>query len=208
MHKTSELPLLALIEAGGVNDLPVVMPAAEATSDVVIEAIKTLRAAGYRVVKLKKPKVFKRGKDRVGPTFVAEFSDGAITRMSTFTSLTRDDIIAETMRSPKQVEIRAKARGLKVQQEIQDLVVSRRSGVSLVRCENARSGARAERDHAVLFRGTRNLLERRRKPWLIPNMITIATLPTITTSGQSPLRQREARSPPWRHSRRRSIAST
>src|SRR5262249_30902620 len=30
--------------------------------------------------------------------------------------LDRDDIIAETMRSPKQVELRAKARGLKVQQ--------------------------------------------------------------------------------------------
>ena len=48
--------------------------------------------------------------------------------------LGRDDIIAETMRSPKQVEIRAKARGLKVPQE---LIVSNRSGVSLVRVENA-----------------------------------------------------------------------
>jgi len=48
--------------------------------------------------------------------------------------LTRDDIIAKAMRSPKQVEIRAKARGLKVPQE---LIVSHRSGVSLVRCENA-----------------------------------------------------------------------
>jgi hypothetical protein len=36
----------------------------------------------------------------------------------------------------KQVEIRAKARGLKVPQELID---SRRSGVSLVRCENARA---------------------------------------------------------------------
>jgi hypothetical protein len=53
--------------------------------------------------------------------------------------LTRDDIIAEEMRSPKQVEIRAKARGLKVQQDIQKLVISRRSGTSLVRCENARA---------------------------------------------------------------------
>src|SRR5262249_26073965 len=48
--------------------------------------------------------------------------------------LARDDLIAETMRSPKQVEIRAKARGLKVPQE---LIVSNRSGVSLVRVENA-----------------------------------------------------------------------
>src|SRR5262249_28120816 len=53
--------------------------------------------------------------------------------------LSRDDIIAKTMRSPKQVEIRAKARGLEVQQEIQELVASRRSGVSLVRSENARA---------------------------------------------------------------------
>jgi Protein of unknown function (DUF2800) len=48
--------------------------------------------------------------------------------------LARDDVIAETMRSPKQAELRAKARGLKVPQE---LIVSNRSGVSLVRVENA-----------------------------------------------------------------------
>ena len=49
--------------------------------------------------------------------------------------LGHDDIMeTETMRSPKQVEIRAKARGLKVPQE---LIVSNRSGVSLVRVENA-----------------------------------------------------------------------
>jgi hypothetical protein len=50
--------------------------------------------------------------------------------------LTRNDIIAEELRSPKQVEIRAKARGLKVPPE---LIVSRRSGTSLVRSENARA---------------------------------------------------------------------
>jgi hypothetical protein len=49
--------------------------------------------------------------------------------------LTRDDVVAEQTRSVKQVEIRAKARGLKVPQE---LIVSSRSGVSLVRSENAR----------------------------------------------------------------------
>jgi hypothetical protein len=53
--------------------------------------------------------------------------------------LSRDDIIAQAMRSPKQVELRAKARGFRVQQEIQELVVSRRSGTSLVRNENARA---------------------------------------------------------------------
>jgi Protein of unknown function (DUF2800) len=48
--------------------------------------------------------------------------------------LARDDLIAETMRSPKQVELRAKARGLKIPQ---GLIVSHRSGTSLVRSENA-----------------------------------------------------------------------
>jgi hypothetical protein len=50
--------------------------------------------------------------------------------------LTRDDVVAETMRSPKQVELRAKARGLKIPQE---LIVSHRSGVALARSENARA---------------------------------------------------------------------
>jgi hypothetical protein len=45
-----------------------------------------------------------------------------------------DDIMRAEMRSPKQVELRAKARGLKVPE---DLIGSRRSGVSLVRSENA-----------------------------------------------------------------------
>jgi Protein of unknown function (DUF2800) len=49
--------------------------------------------------------------------------------------LVRDDIISETMRSPKQIELRAKARNLKIPQS---LIVSRPSGVSLVRAENAR----------------------------------------------------------------------
>jgi uncharacterized protein DUF2800 len=48
--------------------------------------------------------------------------------------LSRNDIIAETMRSVKQIEIRAKARGLKIPQEF---IGSHRSGVSLARCENA-----------------------------------------------------------------------
>jgi hypothetical protein len=50
--------------------------------------------------------------------------------------LARGDVLAETMRSPKQVELRAKARGLKVPAELID---SHRSGVSLVRSENARA---------------------------------------------------------------------
>jgi hypothetical protein len=47
-----------------------------------------------------------------------------------------DDIIEANMRSPKQVELRAKARGLEVPK---DLIGSRRSGVSLVRSENVRA---------------------------------------------------------------------
>ena len=50
--------------------------------------------------------------------------------------LARDDVLVETLRSPKQVEIRAKARGLKVPNE---MIVSHPSGVSLVRSENARA---------------------------------------------------------------------
>jgi len=46
-----------------------------------------------------------------------------------------DDIIEANMRSPKQVELRAKARGLEVPK---DLIGSHRSGVSLVRSENVR----------------------------------------------------------------------
>jgi hypothetical protein len=52
----------------------------------VEDAIACLKAAGYRVSK-PKPKV----KDRVGPTFVACFADGQVTRMSTFTSLANLD---------------------------------------------------------------------------------------------------------------------
>jgi hypothetical protein len=50
--------------------------------------------------------------------------------------LAHGDVVAEELRSPKQVELRAKARGLKVPSEF---IVSRRSGVSLVKSENARA---------------------------------------------------------------------
>ena len=48
--------------------------------------------------------------------------------------LARDDVLVETLRSPKQVELRAKARGLKIPSEF---IVSHPSGVALVRSENA-----------------------------------------------------------------------
>jgi hypothetical protein len=51
--------------------------------------------------------------------------------------LEHDDLIElETLRSVKQIELRAKARGLKIPQE---LIGSHRSGVSLVRSENVRT---------------------------------------------------------------------
>jgi Protein of unknown function (DUF2800) len=59
--------------------------------------------------------------------------------------LTRDDVVAETMRSVKQVELRAKARGLKIPQE---LIGSHSSGTSLAKCENARAPVRG-RDEIV-----------------------------------------------------------
>jgi Protein of unknown function (DUF2800) len=46
-----------------------------------------------------------------------------------------DDVIKAEMRSPKQVELRAKARGLKVPE---DLIASRRCGLCLMRSENVR----------------------------------------------------------------------
>src|SRR5262249_36226611 len=69
---------------------------------------------------------------------------GALIRLG----LARGDVIAETKRSPKQVELRAKARGLKVPAE---LIVSRRSGVSLVRSENVRVPARGRNEIAQSF---------------------------------------------------------
>jgi Protein of unknown function (DUF2800) len=48
--------------------------------------------------------------------------------------LSRDDVLVEALRSPKQVEVRAKARGVRIPKE---LIESHPSGVSLVRSENA-----------------------------------------------------------------------
>jgi hypothetical protein len=62
--------------------------------------------------------------------------------------LPRDDIIAEELRSVKQVEICAKARSLKIPQE---LIVSNRSGVALKRIENVREPVRGRDEIARLF---------------------------------------------------------
>jgi|SRR5215472_5866154 len=103
-------PLLTLIEAGGVNDLPVIMPPAVPMSDALITAIKTLKAAGYRVVKPRKPKVFKRGKNRVGPTIVCEFADGTVTRMSMCTPTAVEALDWERGKRLAQAAYEARAR--------------------------------------------------------------------------------------------------
>jgi hypothetical protein len=71
---------------------------------------------------------------------VRHWRDDESTAIAALESLgfSRSDIVTQEMRSPKQVEIRAKSRGLKVPPE---LIVSRRSGTSLVRSENARAPA-------------------------------------------------------------------
>jgi hypothetical protein len=71
--------------------------------------------------------------------------DDASTTLAALESLglTRDDVVAEEMRSVKQVEARARARSLRVPQE---LIVSSRSGTSLVRSENARAPGVPGRD--------------------------------------------------------------
>jgi hypothetical protein len=72
---------------------------------------------------------------------------GALTRLG----FARDDVLTETMRSPRQIELRAKARGLKVPAE---LIVSCRSGVSLVRSENVRVPVPGRNELARSFSGT------------------------------------------------------
>ena len=88
--RTSDKSLLTLVEtlavfafSAGVppNENPLQLTALDA-------AINAVKAAGYRISKPRKPK---SPETRVGPTFVAEFADGEVTRMSTFTSLEKLD---------------------------------------------------------------------------------------------------------------------
>jgi hypothetical protein len=60
-----------------------ISPTRTSSKTALETALAVVKAAGYRVSKPRTRKV----KDRVGPTFVAQFSDGQVTRMSTFTSL-------------------------------------------------------------------------------------------------------------------------
>jgi hypothetical protein len=59
-----------------------------------------------------------------------------------------DDVMNAEMRSPKQVQLRAKARGLEIPD---DLIVSNHSGVSLVRIENARAPVLGRVETARMF---------------------------------------------------------
>jgi hypothetical protein len=80
------------------------------------EALALIKAAGYRVSKLRaKPKRKPKSKDRVGPTFVCEFADGEVTRMSTFTSLKKLDWDRGERLSQAAWEVRWRARERKQQ---------------------------------------------------------------------------------------------
>jgi hypothetical protein len=73
--------------------------------------------------------------------------------------LARDDVLVETLRSPKQVELRAKARGVKVPTE---LIISHPSGVSLVRSENARAPVPGQSDIVRSFSAALNAFQKGR----------------------------------------------
>ena len=118
MRKASEKPLLALIETSKVDDPLFTVPATtenDATQKTpqrdaaFMAAIAMIRAAGYRVSKRKIPKN-RKPKDRVGPTFVAQFSDGEVTRMSVFTSLAKLDVDRGLRLSQAAYEARARRR--------------------------------------------------------------------------------------------------
>jgi hypothetical protein len=96
MHKASrhEKPRLALIAVDGgmpvfaplaTLDAPEPAPNSLPTEWTLEYALGVVKAAGYRVSKLR-GKYAPRYRDRVGPTIVCRFSDGEITRMSVNTT--------------------------------------------------------------------------------------------------------------------------
>jgi hypothetical protein len=99
MRKASqpEKPLLALIATSEATEPHFTAPLAttcehdESVQLALQAAIATVKAAGYRVSKPRRKHHKDPVKDRVGPTFIAEFSDGTVTRMSVFTSLEKLD---------------------------------------------------------------------------------------------------------------------
>ena len=103
--------------------------------------------------------------------------------------LMRDDVIEETLRSPAQVEKRAKARGVKVPKE---LISSKPSGVSLVKAENARSLVlgrgeivRSFAEALAAFQKGSDHMTKQNDPNLDLTSILTSTPPTITAE-QSP----------------------
>jgi hypothetical protein len=104
----------------------------------LVDAIKDIRTALHDQAKL----ALQYGDVVPGYTLSAGraerhwHDENAAIAVLTGLGLAHDDVVAETVRSPKQVELRAKVRGLKVPAE---LIGSHRSGVSLVRVENARA---------------------------------------------------------------------
>ena len=71
------------------------------------------------------------------------------------------DIIAKTVRSPRQLELRAKARSVKVPTELID---SHRSGVALVRSENARAPVPGRSEIVRSFTGLLEAFQGGRQP--------------------------------------------
>jgi hypothetical protein len=75
--------------------------------------------------------------------------------------LMRDDVIVETLRSPAQVEKRARARGVKVPK---DLISSKPSGVSLVKAENAHAPVPGRSELVQSFSAAIKNFQERDKP--------------------------------------------
>jgi hypothetical protein len=95
MQTQHEKPLLSLIETSIANGDPAVPLAATSVLPVdedtpLSKALAMVKAAGYRITRAKASKI-PRPKKRVGPSFVAKFADGVVTRMSVFTSLEKLD---------------------------------------------------------------------------------------------------------------------
>ena len=103
----------------------------------LVDAIKDLRTALHDQAK----RALERGEDVPGYALSAGravrrwHDESAAFNALSGVGLDYDDLIEERMRSPKQVELRAKARGLRVPTE---LIGSYHSGLSLVKGENVR----------------------------------------------------------------------
>jgi hypothetical protein len=143
-------PLLDLAQfmVPGVNAAPITVPGVNAASKEaylqvladglnLVEAVKDIRVALHDQAK----RALEQGDSVPGYALSAGRAErhwrdenAALAALQS-AGFYYDDIIGAEMRSPKQVELRAKARGLEIPKE---LIGSRRSGVSLVRSENVR----------------------------------------------------------------------